>query len=102
MAVWAWRHRREIRSWASFGLEAIPRIAAGDSRDVATEARLRAALARDPLTRAARDLDVRVEGREAILIGSVPSAIRRTAVETARRTKGIDRVRDALRDTAKA
>jgi osmotically-inducible protein OsmY len=54
------------------------------------------------MTRAARDLEVRVEGRVATLRGRVPSAIRRTAVEIARRTKGIDGVRDGLRDTARA
>jgi osmotically-inducible protein OsmY len=102
IAVWAWRNRRRIRSWASFGLAAAPRIAAGDRADVVAEARLRLALARHPLTRAARDLEVRVQGGEAILVGRVPSAIRKTAMDLARRTDGIDKVRDQLVDTARA
>jgi osmotically-inducible protein OsmY len=102
VALWAWRNRRRIRTWASFGLTAAPRIAAGDRADVLAEARLRMALDRDPMTRAARDLEVRVEGRVATLTGKVPSVIRRTALEIATRTKGVDGVRDGLRDTARA
>jgi osmotically-inducible protein OsmY len=54
------------------------------------------------MTRAARDLEVRVQGGEAILVGRVPSAIRKTAMDLARRTDGIDKVRDQLVDTARA
>lgn len=55
------------------------------------------ALARDPLTKAARDLHVRVVDGQAILSGRVPVGIQRSALDIAGRTKGIDRVRDDLR-----
>ena len=101
MALWAWRNRWQLREWASFGVDAVPRLATGASRDVLAEARLRVALTRDPLTRAARDLDVRVVDGEAILEGRVPSGIRSVAVDAARRTKGIRRVRDEIQDLPK-
>jgi hypothetical protein len=101
MALWAWRYRWQLRDWASFGVDAVPRLATGASRDVLAEARLRVTLTRDPLTRAARDLDVRVVDGEAILGGRVPSGIRSAAVEAARRTKGIRRVRDDTEDLPK-
>jgi hypothetical protein len=98
IGLWAWRNRRQLLGWASFGADAVPRLVTGGSSDVLAEARLRIALTRDPFARGARDLHVRVVDGEAILRGRVPSPIRRAAFEAARRTKGIRHVRDEIQD----
>lgn len=94
LALWGWRNRRELSSWASFGRAAFGRVLQGNLEDVVTEARLRAALTVDARTRGARGLSVEVRQGEAILSGRVPAELRAAAADAARRTRGIRDVRD--------
>lgn len=97
-AVWAWRNRRELARWAAFARGAVGRYAAGEKADVVAEARLRAGLTRDIRTRGASGLTVGVRHGEAVLSGQVLPQVRAAAVGIAERTKGVDRVRDDMRE----
>jgi len=78
--IWAWKNRRELGRWLGFAWRAVPPSTAGRD-DLLAEARLRTTLAKDPRTRGAPSLAVRVLGGTAILGALI-----------AQRTKGIDRI----------
>src|ERR671918_1764851 len=67
-ALWAWRNRRELGRWMGFAWRAIP-PSTTDRDDLVTEAKLRAALARDERTRGLPTLAVRVADDTAFLDG---------------------------------
>ena len=96
-AWWAWRNRREVGRWLGFAWRAVPPSAA-DRGDLVAEARLRTALAREPRTRGARSLTVRVHARTAFLGGNLPSDVHDLAYAIARRTAGVLRVECGIRD----
>jgi osmotically-inducible protein OsmY len=96
LAGWAWRNRDEVTKWARFGADAVTRVGSGETDDVKTEARVRAALSRDPRTRNARGLEVKVHDGVAHLEGTVPAHVADAAREIVERT-GVRRVRDGLR-----
>ncbi len=96
-ALWIWRNRRQVRSWASFAGSAPKRLLDGRSRDLAVEGRLRLALSRDLRTRSL-NLDVRVEDGEAVLKGRAPREARRAAVRIAEGTRGVQRVWDLVEE----
>ena len=75
---------------------AAQQLAAGDRDDTLAEARLRAALTRDPDTRSA-DLKVDVHDGVARLSGTVDPSVAERAVELAERTTGVRRIRDDLK-----
>ena len=95
MAMWAWRNLEEITSWAGFAGKAASQVATGDRDDVMAEARLRAKLTRDPLTRNAK-LRVSVDEGVAVLRGTVSERIADRTVALAERTTGVIRVRDEM------
>lgn len=96
-AWWAWRNRREVGRWLGFAWRAVPPSAA-DRSDLVAEARLRTALAREPRTRGAPSLTVRVHARTAFLGGNLPFDVHDLAYAIARRTIGVLRVECAIRD----
>jgi hypothetical protein len=96
-AWWAWRNRRELGRWLSFAWRAVPPSTA-DRADLLAEARVRAALARDPRTRGAPTLSIRVHGRTAFLEGSLPPDVHDRAAELTRLAKGVHRVECRIRD----
>jgi hypothetical protein len=71
---------------------------AADRSDLVAEARLRTALAREPHTRGAPSLTVRVHARTAFLGGNLPSDVHDLVYAIARRTTGVLRVECAIRD----
>ncbi|MGI9120568.1 MAG: BON domain-containing protein [Acidimicrobiales bacterium] len=97
-AMWAWRHRQEIAGWTTWAAQAAPRVAAGDTRDVVTEGRLRARLTGDGRTRGVQSLQVRVSDGVAVLEGQVGSEVHDAAISIAADTGGVQRVRDELRE----
>lgn len=97
IALFAWQHRDEIRSWASYAGTALPRLAAGSRGDVFLEARLRARLTADHRTRDARGLRVSVEDGVARLTGTVGTEVADAARQVALDTDGLRRVHDDLR-----
>jgi hypothetical protein len=96
-AWWAWRNRREVGRWLGFAWRAVPPSDA-DRSDLVAEARLRTAFAREPRTRGAPSLTVRVRARTAFLGGNLPSDVHDLAYAIARRTIGVLRVECAIRD----
>lgn len=95
--IWAWKNRRELGRWLGFAWRAVPPSSAGRA-DVVTEARLRAALAKDPRTRGVPSLSVRVDDATAILDGSLPPDIHDLAASIAHRTKGVHRLECRITD----
>jgi hypothetical protein len=89
--IWAWKNRRELRRWLGFVWRAVPPSAVGRD-DVLAEARLRTALAKDPRTRGAPSLSVRVDGGTAILEGFLPPDRHDLVASIAQRTKGVHRI----------
>ena len=96
-AWWAWRNRREVGRWLGFAWRAVPPSAA-DRGDLVAEARLRTAFAREPRTRGAPSLTVRVHARTAFLGGALSSDVHDLVYAIARRTTGVLRVECAIRD----
>jgi osmotically-inducible protein OsmY len=97
MAMWAWRNRNEIGSWAVFASRAVPQVAGGERDDVMAEARLRAKLTRDPLTRnLGGAVSVSVDDGVATLQGRVRPEVADRVVALAERTTGVHRLRDEL------
>jgi hypothetical protein len=94
LALWAWRNRDEMVEWAGFGVRAAQKLVAGDTSDVATEARLRASLNGDRRTRHAPGLRIEVRDSVAYLSGVVDEDVRDVALKIAKRTSGIERVDD--------
>jgi hypothetical protein len=86
--IWAWNNRRELARWLGFAWRAVPPSPAGRA-DIATEARLRTALAKDPRTRGVPSLSVRVEDGTAILEGSLAPDLHDLAASIAQRKKGV-------------
>jgi hypothetical protein len=86
--IWAWKNRRELGRWLGFAWRAVPPSTSGRD-DVVAEARLRAALAKDPRTRGVPSLSVRVERGTAILEGFLPPDVHDLAASIAQRTKGV-------------
>jgi hypothetical protein len=96
-ALWAWRNRRELGRWAGFAWRAL--TPSGESReDVITEARLRAALARDERTRGLPTLAVRVSQGAAVLDGRLPSALHDLVYAIADGTKGVVSIECRIQD----
>ncbi len=96
-AWWAWRNRRELGRWAGFVWRAVPPSTAGRD-DVLAEARLRAALAKDPRTRGAPSLALRVTDGTAFLEGYLLSELHDLVASIAQKTKGVHRVECRIRD----
>lgn len=94
LALWAWRNRDEMVEWAGFGVRAAQKLVAGDTSDVATEARLRASLNGDKRTRHAPGLRIEVRDGVAYLSGVVDEDVRDVALKIAKRTSGIEHVDD--------
>ncbi len=94
LALWAWRNRDEVLEWAGFGVRAAQKLVAGDTAEVTTEARIRAALNRDRRTRHAPGLRLEVRSGVAHLSGVVDEDVRDVAVVVAKRTAGVERVDD--------
>src|SRR5688572_1059581 len=94
---WAWKNRREVGRWLGFAWRAVPPSSA-DRADLVAEARLRAALAKDPRTRGAPSLSVRVLARTAFLEGRLAPHLHDLVVSTARGTKGVLRVDCRIQD----
>jgi hypothetical protein len=99
-ALWAWKNRRELGRWAGFVWRAAPPSAAARD-DVLAEARLRAALAKDPRTRGAPTLSVRVTDGTAFLDGHLPPDLHDLVASSAQRTKGVNRVDCRITDRGK-
>lgn len=95
--LWAWKNRRELGRWLGFVWRAIPPSAA-DRDDVLTEARLRAALAKDARTRSAPSFSVRVVDGAAFLEGYLPPDLHDLVASIAQRTKGVRRVECRIAD----
>jgi hypothetical protein len=95
--IWAWKNRRELGRWLGFVWRAVPPSRAGRD-DVLAEARLRTALARDPWTRGAPSMSVRVEGGAAILAGFLPPDVHDLVAAIAQRTKGVRRIECGIGD----
>ena len=95
--IWAWKNRRELKRWLGFVWRAVPPSASARA-DVLAEARLRTALARDPRTRGAPSLSVRVERGTALLEGFLPPDLHDLAASIAQRTKGVHRVECRIDD----
>lgn len=97
--LWAWRHRQQIAGWAGWMTRAVPRIAAGDTRDVVTEGRLQAALTTD--RRLGENDQVRAEVVDgvAVLHGVVSPEAHDAAIDVATTSSGVRRVRDELQET---
>jgi hypothetical protein len=96
-AWWAWKNRRELGRWAGFVWRAVPPSTAGRD-DVLAEARLRAALAKDPRTRGVPSLAVRVADGTAFLDGQLSPDLHDVVASVARATKGVRRVECKIRD----
>jgi osmotically-inducible protein OsmY len=94
LALWAWRNRDEVIEWAGFGVRAGQKLIAGETTDVSTEARLRAALNSDKRTRHAPGLRIEVRDGVAYLGGVVDEDVRDVTLALAKRTSGIARVDD--------
>jgi len=94
LALWAWRNRDEVLEWAGFGVRATQKLVAGDTADVRTEARLRAALNSDKRTRHAPGLRIEVRDGVAYMSGVVDEDVRDVALKIAKRTSGVERVED--------
>lgn len=88
--LWAWKNRRELGRWLGFAWRAVPPSTA-DRDDLLAEGRLRAALAKEPRTRGAPALSVRVLGGTAILEGFLPPDLHDLVASIAERTKGVSR-----------
>jgi hypothetical protein len=95
--IWAWKNRRELGRWVGFAWRAVPPSTAGRA-DVLAEARLRTALAKDPRTRGAPSLSVRVVGGTAIVDGFLPPDRHDLVASVAQRTKGVHRVECRIDD----
>jgi osmotically-inducible protein OsmY len=96
-ATWAWKNRRELGRWAGFVWRAVPPSSAGRD-DMLTEARLRAALAKDRRTRGVPSLAVRVADGTAFLQGRVSPDLHDLAALIAQKTKGVRRVECRIED----
>lgn len=96
VALWAWRHRREIGGWAGYVARSTPRVVAGDTGDVLVEGRLRARLTADARTRNVDGLGVEVEDGVAHLRGLVTPEVHDAALQIVTNTQGVTRVRDEL------
>ena len=94
LALWAWRNRDEVLEWAGFGVRAAQKLVVGETAEIATEARLRAALNGDKRTRHAPGLRIEVRDGVAYLSGVVDEDVRDVAVKIAKRTSGVDRIED--------
>jgi hypothetical protein len=90
-AAWAWRNRRELGRWLGFAWRAVP-PSTSDRDDLLAEGRLRVALAKDPRTRGAPSLSVRVVGGTAHLEGRVSQDVHDLTVAVTHQTKGVDRI----------
>jgi hypothetical protein len=95
--IWAWRNRRELGRWLGFVWRAVPPSAAGRD-DLLAEARLRTALAKDPRTRGAPSLFVRVLGGTPILEGHLPPDLHDLVASIAERTKSVRRLECRISD----
>ena len=97
LAWWAWQNRDLLVSWAGFGARAAAQVASGSRDDTTAEARLRMALTRHPVTRAAGGLRVEVHDGVAELSGTATREASDLAVRLAGDTRGVRRVRNHVR-----
>jgi hypothetical protein len=97
--IWAWKNRRELGRWLGFAWRVVPPSTAGRD-DLLAEARLRTALAKDPRTRGAPSLTVRVLGGTAIPEGFLPPDLHDLVAQIAQRTKGVSRIECRIIDKA--
>lgn len=96
-AWWAWKNRRELGRWVGFALRAIP-PGGRSPGDVVSEARLRAALARDERTRGAPSFSVLVDDGVARLDGRLAPELHDLVAKHAADTKGVERVHCSIQD----
>lgn len=96
-ALWAWRNRREVGKWLGFAWRALP-PSANDRDDLFTEAKLRAALARDERTRGLPTLAVRVDDGTAIIGGRLASGLHDLVYSIAEATNGIRAIECRISD----
>lgn len=96
-ALWAWRNRREVGKWLGFAWRALP---PSDTHrdDLFTEAKLRAALARDERTRGLPTLAVRVEDGTAIIEGRLASELHDLVYSIAESTSGVRAIECRISD----
>ena len=97
--LWAWRHRQQIAGWAGWMTKAVPRIAAGDTRDVVAEGRLKAALTTDRRLGDSDQVRAEVVDGVAVLHGVVSPEAHDAAIDVATTSSGVRRVRDELQET---
>ncbi|HEX4978628.1 MAG TPA: BON domain-containing protein [Acidimicrobiales bacterium] len=96
LALWTWRNRYRVLDWLGFGMRAAGDLAGGrGGSDGRAELRLRAALARDPMTRGLA-IEVRVERGVARLAGRVTPEVHARIQDLVLRVPGVDRVDDRL------
>ncbi|CAN5566749.1 hypothetical protein BH20ACT2_BH20ACT2_12980 [soil metagenome] len=95
-ALWAWRNRSSLAQWGAFGVRAAQQVVAGDRSDVTLEARLRAAITGDAVTRSAGGLRVAVHDGVATLSGTVTATVADATLEKAHAIDGITKVVDDL------
>jgi hypothetical protein len=98
-ALWAWRNRREVGRWLGFAWRAIP-PSGNDRRDLLTEARLRAALAKDERTRGLPTLSVRVDRGTAFLDGRLAPELHDLVFSIAGSTTGVRAIECRIGDRA--
>jgi len=96
LALFAWRNRYKLLDWLAFGLRAVDGIVNGrGTADARAELRLRAALARDPMTRTL-PIDTKVERGMLTLSGRVSPEVHARIQDKAAAVPGITRVDDRL------
>lgn len=96
-ALWAWRNRREVGKWLGFAWRALP-PSGTDRDDLFTEAKLRAALARDERTRGLPTLAVRVDDGRAIIGGHLAPELHDLVVSIAESTNGVRAIQCRISD----
>lgn len=101
LLAFAWRNRDEVAEWTGFAFRAAQALAPGGTTldDVKLEARVRLALAKDPRTRRAPGLGVRVREGVVTLRGVVAPDVKDLAVKLVEGVEGVRAVDDQLRET---
>ena len=96
LALFAWRNRYKVLDWLGFGLRTADGVVNGKgTSDARAEFRLRAALARDPMTRTLA-IDTKVEKGVLTLTGQVTPEIHARIQDKAAAVPGITRINDRL------
>lgn len=96
LALFAWRNRYKLLDWLGFGLRAVGGAASGKgTADARAEFRLRAALARDPMTRSLA-IDTEVHDGVLTMTGKVSPEVHARIQDKAIAVPGITRINDRL------